>query len=161
MFLEASARALAILQGNFATDLAALATAKSVAGIDATIHFYDEQPAAVFATRDLPGLGVYGVGASTNSRRQDQRDSVVTVSVEYYCRGTDATVIGKQTKLAVEAILRSIDRMAGGGGVVLAGDPDNSVQAEVFGLAVAPGQTSYEDGCRVRFPVMVEDTGLS
>lgn len=165
MFLEATDRALAILEANFSTDIEALAVAKSVLGIDAEVTVYDRQPVAVVASlKDsaFPALGVYTAGGTAQSRRQDERLGTVTVVVEYYARRPDQpTLLGKQTELAVEAILRSLDRMAGAGGVVLAGDPEHSVIVEIFGLSRVEGLKTYEDGARVRFPVVAQDTGLT
>lgn len=164
MFLEAADRTVAVLTANFAADHAALATAKGVAGVDSTVTIHDRLPMAVVASIEgntFPAIGVYTAGGSAHSRRQDERMGTVVVVVEYYARSeTLPLTLGKQVELAVEAILRTVDRMAGAGGVVLAGDPDNSVVVEVFGTSRVRGANYFEDGCRVRIPCVVQDTGL-
>lgn len=166
MIFDAVKRAHEILAANFAADLNALITAKSLTGAVSATTVFDRLGSDSFAadvTFTTAGLGVYWGGqAQTQARHQDLRESVVWVEAEYYARGDDPAVLAKQAELAAEAVLRSVDRMGGDGSVLGAAEQRNSVTIQGPRLAyLKDGEKSYEDQVIVRFPMIDEDQGLA
>jgi len=132
MIHDAIERLYTQLNANFATDMAAVITEKGagVVGLVATATVIKRQTAEIFVQKSQapPAIGIYGVRATTQAKDQTKRDSKNVIGVDYYATGTDASKLQKQTELAAEAIMRSVDRLAGsGGGVFGAAVEEDSV----------------------------------
>jgi len=164
-----------VLIANYPADLAAIAAAKipavpvlpTAGGIDATINLYKYLDAESFATVEqnlLPGLGLDWENVLTQARRADRRDHFHYLVADYFARGTDATILGKQIALAAEALLHRIDQIASSvsaaSGVYGAGEADLSIRIEQYPMG-GFGQDTYEGRFRIHFPVQEEDTGLT
>lgn len=160
-----------ILVANFTADLTTLATAKGIAvlptagGIDATVTLYKWADAESFVPVEqnlLPGLGVNWETIATQARRQDKRDSTHYLVADYFARGADSTVLGRQLALVAETLLHRIDQIwnTASGFVYGAGEPEGSIRLEQFPLG-SYGQDTYEGRLRIHFPVNEEDQGLT
>ena len=146
-----------VLTTNFNTDLAALCAAKTVTAptsIVGSVHKREGLLAWAVDPANLPGLGVVTTRSVTGAKNQAKRDATTVVQVIYYTMGQDAAVLGAQVELAAEAILLSIDRVAGSGtGQVWgAGEARDSVLVEMYGTAQTKDAGWFEDGCQVEFP---------
>lgn len=146
-----------VLGTNFTTDLTTLCTAKSVTAptaIVGSVHKREDLLAWGTNPANLPGLGVISIRSVTGAKNQTKRDALTTVRVTYYTMGQDAAVLGAQVELAAEAILLSIDRVAGSGtGQVWgAGEARDSVLVEMLGTALTKDAGWFEDGVIVEFP---------
>lgn len=160
MIYDAIEGAYTVVLTNFATDLAALATAKGVT-ITTTASIVKRQKAETFGTYQiaLPAVGVYGKKVVTQGKSNGYRDNLSTVVFDYYAVGPDPVILAKQAELAAEALLKSIDRLNG---------------ADPYGAGVLPGSITVEfnDGFEevqipnyarraiVTCPVWDQDTGL-
>jgi len=164
VFTDVIEAAASVVTANFTTLLTALAAAKGVT-LDPTITVYKRQNANLFAalkTTTLPGVGIYGLGAQTNARRQDLRDSSVLTVFDYFARGPDPAALLVQGELAAEVLLMCIDRLGGSAvGVYGAGEATLSVQVSIAPAVRAAGETYYEENVLVQFLVDERDTGLS
>lgn len=161
---DAIERCVAVLAANFATDLAALAAAKSVTLFSTTATLYPRLGARGFETQTLPGIGVHARSLTTTlPRNQALRDSNTTVIVEYLARTptgatvADAATLGKQGELAAQAILRAADRMAGAGDVL----DVQSIEVATEGAQKREGQTQWEVLMEIRFTVITREQGLT
>lgn len=165
MIYDAIERAFAIANANFATDLAALETAKSV-DIDATVTLYKRQMAELFADEDnLPGLGVYGTTTTSHAARgpsgSAHRDSQNNVVFDYYAVGTDAETLSIQVELAAEALVGLFDKMLGGSqGIIDAGAAENSILVQISPVAQIEGSKNFERRVTVSGPIEDRDSGL-
>lgn len=114
MFYEAIARAEEVIALRFATDFAALVTAKSISQtLTSTVTLY-KVPAAVFGLgRALPGLGIYTPRASTGAKAQGAREAQVALVLDYLARVQTAELAHLQAQVAAEALMKCIDRFAG------------------------------------------------
>jgi hypothetical protein len=161
---DALERVADIVAANFAVDLAALATAKGVT-IDTTATIYKRRSKETFGTKrnpTLPGIGIFWLSGATNARRQDERDTTLTMVLDYYALDTDPDRLAEQVELAVEALLRSVDRLGeGAAGVLGAGEPENSIQLQHTPTSVLEGAETYEERAQVLFPIIDQDVGLS
>lgn len=135
MIFDALERAYTVANTNFATDMAAIVTAKGLSGLTTTATFVKRQRAETF--RDLgaplPACGVYWAGLVTQAKNQQKRDGVVSLVYDYYAEGdeTEVVEVSKQVELAVTALLLSVDRMAGGADLVFGGgEGDGSITVE-------------------------------
>lgn len=157
-----------VLDSNFETDLAALCVAKSVTAPSALVapnsstSVRTREALVAWGTdaENLPGLGVTSLRSVTGGKNQRKRDSTTTVAVTYYSTGQDAAVLGAQIELAAEAILLSIDKVAGSGSgqVWGAGEARDSVEVEMLGTAQMLDSDWFEDGVVVSFPCNDRDT---
>lgn len=163
---DAVERAVAVLTANFDADMAAIVTDRAVAVTAQVATVYKRREWSVFAelstfSQAAPGIGVYATEATTNAKRQNERDWTVSVVAEYYARGPDPAKLAVQAELAVEAILRSVDRMNEGllGSRILdAGGPANSVSVECSRTAhLESGDRYYEELAKVTFPVVDQE----
>lgn len=149
----------------FGPKLAALATAKQHQEIVQSATVYPRRRAVDFAAKDgaeLPAIGVYSLGNTlTNARRQDLRDSLVTVVLDYFARGKDSEALVVQAELAAEAMVGCVDKVYGSAvGVFGAGEAEASVLVTMFDVAPY-GEEYYEQRVTVRFEVNERDTGLT
>lgn len=163
MIRTAVDRVFSVLQTNFNTDFASIATAAGVAAV--TADFYKRQSAERFANKTSVGIGVYQVGGSTSRRKPGAapgagiRDTTVDVMVDWYIRGSDDELVAQQTEIAVEAILRSVDRMPDAV-VWFAADGSANVTWDIERAALVDDGGIIEERALVRFPVIVRETGL-
>jgi hypothetical protein len=129
---DAIERLYTALFTNFATDMAAVITEKGagVVGLVNTATVIKRQTAEIFVQKAQapPAIGIYGIRATTQAKDQGKRDSKNSIGIDYYATGTNPSQLQKQTELAAEAIMRTIDRLAGsGGGVFGAAVEEDSV----------------------------------
>jgi hypothetical protein len=152
-----------VLDANFDADLTALCTAKGVATptgiVGGTVRKREGLLAWATSPANLPGLGVTSQGAQTGAKNQAKRDSTVTVQAAYYSTGQDAALLGAHVELAAEAIMLSVDRMAGSGSGLVWGVAEgrDSVRIETMGTAFTRDANWFEDGVVVEFPANDRD----
>jgi hypothetical protein len=83
----------------------------------------------------IPVLGIVALRCTTNAKDQGKRDSLTTVEWDYYAEAATVASLGvlqKQVELAAQAILYTIDRLAGSGLQVFGGgDLPGSVEVTV------------------------------
>lgn len=165
MIYDAIEAVYTVVLANFATDMAALVAAKSVADVNAKINVVKRQPAETYVDRGLalPAVGVYGLRIATQAKNQGARDNVSTVVLDYYAEGADPVVLAKQVELAAEALLVSVDKVTpSGGGVFGAAELVGSVTIELTESYVEakPDATDrrYWRRALISFPVHDRDT---
>jgi hypothetical protein len=153
----------AALNANFATDMVALVTAKSLTGITTTATIIKRQTAEVIIAKRAtqPTIGFYPTTFRTQAKDQGKRDTRCWLEVVYVATGEDPAAIGKQIELALESILRSVDRLAGlGGGVFGAAVEDNSIDGELSDYYVDGQAPNYYQTGTMRIPVDDRENGL-
>ena len=158
-------RVWVVVNTNFAADMAAVITAKGLgaAGLTATATIIKRQTAEIFAAKQatVPTIGVYGIRAVTQAKDQGKRDSQNTVGIDYYATGMDASKLQKQVEVAAEALLRSVDRIAGsGGGVFGAAVQDGSITVDLLDGYTEGAAPAYIGVATVTFPVDDREDGL-
>lgn len=118
-----------VLAANFATDYAALLTAKGVASPGAvTLIKRQSVPTALRYGKAPPFLGIVSLAAQTQAKDQSKRDNRGLVAFDFYQIGSDPEVVAQQSELAAEAVLMSVDRFnTAGGGLFGGGDVPQSV----------------------------------
>jgi hypothetical protein len=157
MIYDAVETVYAVVNANFATDYAALAAAKGVTVVT-PVGIIKRQKADIFVPlgATLPAIGIYGLSATTQVKDQAKRDVFCTMAFDFYDRGTDPVALAKQTELAAEALLLSIDRMwptAAGG----AGEGDNSITVTLMDGYDETAELQYERRATITFPLMNRD----
>ena len=171
MIYDAVEQVYTALAANFTNDLALLAAAKG-ASITTTVDLIKRQSADIFLGlgkgKSAPACGIYGSDATTQRRDQgltagSKRDSIVSITCDYYCEGNDPDVIAKQGELAAEAILLSMDRLPSyPGGIYAVAEQNESVQVNVtegYEEAKADeGGRTYQRRVTVQFPTYVRDS---
>jgi hypothetical protein len=167
MLYDAIETVYAVVLANFATDLAALASAKGVT-ITTTADIIKRQRAETFVAFGKgvtsPAIGIFSIRGLTQAKWQTQRDTDCTVVCDYYARSADPSALAIQAELAAEALLKSMDRIwptAAGG----AGEGDRSVTIEMTDAYVETVSSEtetarWEHRAMVTFTVQVRDTGL-
>jgi hypothetical protein len=158
-------QAYVIASANFATDIAALTTAKGVTALGAVTIIKRQRaetskrlanPATTLKT-----LGIYVTRAMTQAKDQQKRDSLSTLVYDLYVEGLDPSLLAKQAELGVEALLRSIDRFAvSGAGVFGAGELLRSVNIQMSDGYEETVTPRYWHRAEVTFPVHDRDEGL-
>lgn len=164
MYYDAVERVVSIVEANFETDMRAVVADKSESGITATATIHSRRPAALFAdkTADLPGIGIYPTTARTQARHATIRDSRIDMVIEYCAVGSNPDQLEKQVELAVESLLRSIDRIGEGtDGVLGGGELTGDIETEIFGAGMAAGQRYFEEVGTLRFTVIDREQGLT
>lgn len=152
-----------VLNDNFATDMAALVTAKGVTGLTTTATIIKRHSAEDIIARRAtqPTIGFVPTTFRTQAKDQGKRDTRAVLEVVYVATGEDPAKVGKQVELALESILRSVDRLAGnGGGVFGAAVEEGSIDGELsdyYGEGQAPNY--YQIGT-LRIPVDDREDGL-
>lgn len=139
-----------VLAANFAADYAALLAAKSVAS-PGTVTIIKRQSVntALRYSQAPPFVGVFSLAGKTQAKDQSKRDTEGLVAFDIYMTGagaTGASLVASQVELAAEAVLLTVDRLAGSGrGVYGAGelpfgttvqlsdDTDEEVQQGLYG----------------------------
>jgi hypothetical protein len=159
--------AAATLDAHFETDLQALLDAHEVVGADAGLTVYKRRMAEIFVpdAKDgqLPGCGVYSLTGRTRAKVQGERFAQLVLVFDYFARGADPEVLSAQCELAVEALLQTVDRLAGADPadqLVGAGEEEFGISVHIQGTAQADGQQLYEDRVLVTVPVTSRDQGL-
>jgi len=151
------------LDANFATDMAALVTAKGLTGITTTATIIKRQTAEVIIAKRAtqPTIGFYPTTFRTNAKDQVKRDTRCIVEVVYVATGADPAAIGKQVELALESILRSVDRLAGSGaGVFGAAVEDKSIDGDLSDYYTDGEAPNYYQIGTMRIPVDDREDGL-
>lgn len=161
MLYDAIERMASILSANFVADLTTLCGAKSltvpstpvvVKRMDMNLH--------IAANGSLPALCVYQNSATTQAKMAQARESHATVNVDYMDRVAlaDLDTMLKQVELVAEAILLSVDRMAGdpAGHIWEAGGANDSVTVTLADREDAP-EGEYQRLLTVSVPVTDHD----
>ena len=105
-----------------------------------------------------PRLGLHSVRGSTQAKDQQKRDNTTFLLADYYLEGTDPALLAAQAELAVEAVLRIVDRLAlSGGGVYGAGELRDSVSWQMSDGYDEARQDLYWHRAQVTFPVHDRD----
>lgn len=177
---DAVERTLEVVDANFDADMTALVAAKVTAArlsqvqadkMDTTATIYERLSAAEFAAHPdeegpdqekLPGIGIFSGPMTTQAKWQGRRDARAVVVIEYFALGDDPVVLEKQTELAQEALLRSIDRIpdAAPAGELGAGELKDEISVIPLGASRERGMDFYQDGVTITFPILEQDTGL-
>ncbi len=177
---DAVERTLEVVKANFDTDMAALVAAKVTASrlsqeqadaMDKGATIYERLAAEEFAAHPdeegpdqekLPGIGVYAGPMTTQAKWQGRRDARASVVIDYFAQGTDPIVLGKQTELAAEALLRSIDRIpeASPAGELGAAELKDEIAVLIVGSSRTEGLDYYQDRVTLTFPILEQDIGL-
>lgn len=157
MFYDAIERSYTVIDANFATDMAAIVTAKSETVVATTATVYKRRIGSGLAEDDTTAIAIYAITSTTDSKRQGRRDGRINMVWEYWCYGTDPDVVSITVELAIEALLMSIDKLIGGDSVMGAGEREGSVIVDPSNLAKLDGSDLYEDFCRIRFPIVDRD----
>lgn len=129
MIYDLVERAYTVLAANFATDYTALLTEKTVSS-PGTVKIVKRQKVETALRYGVlpPLMGVISIAAQATAKMQTRRDTQGLVAYDFYLTGTDPAVVAKQVEIAAEAALKSVDRLAGAGGVFGAGEIPLSVQ---------------------------------
>lgn len=156
MIFDAIEQLYTALNANFATDMAALVTDKGLTGITTTATIIKRQTAEVIIAKRAtqPTIGIVPARFTTQAKDQAKRDSKNWLEVVYVATGSDPAAIGKQVELALESILRSIDRLAGqGGGVFGAAVQEDSIEGDVSDYYTEGQAPNYYQLGTLRFRV--------
>lgn len=163
MIYDAVEKAYEIVLANFATDMAAVVAAKSETVFSTTATIEKRQSAEKYIALGAPKptLGVVGRGAVSQAKvGSGWRDNVSSVTLDYFCNGSDPVKVSKQAELAAEALLRCIDKMpnSGGGAVVFgAGELRGSITIEFSDAYEKDGSGSWYRRAQVTFPLTDRD----
>lgn len=172
MIHEAIDRVHTTLKDNFNTDYAAALpaggpalTLATTGGLQSTGDFFKRLAAEVFGRSTQFGIGVYQdpSGGRTNARRPGGiRDTTVVVLVDFHIRGDNPDDVAVQTEVAIDAIVRSADRMleADANGVRAAGAERDSIAWDVDRTPLWDDVRIPQERAKVRIPMVVRDTGL-
>lgn len=159
-------RVFEIVDANFNTDFAALATAASVPVL--TAQMYKRLSAERFKDYTNVGVGVYHDGGGTSRRRpgsasgSGRRDSRIEVILDWYIKGSDEDETMVQTELAVDALLRSVDEMVPDAARLVwgAGDARESINWTITRTPPTSDTHIAEERAIVRVPLTVRDDDL-
>lgn len=177
---DAVERTLEVVKANFDTDMSALVAAKVTDGrlsqeqadaMDKDATIYERLAAEEFAAHPddegpaqekLPGIGIYAGSLTTQAKWQGRRDARAVVVLDYFAQGDDPIVLGKQTELAAEALLRSIDRIpeAATAGELGAAELKDEISVQIAGSSRERGLDYYQDRVTLTFPILEQDSGL-
>lgn len=159
------ARCMTVLGDNFNTDMLALVQAAGLENqVDVNVTLFSRRNAGQVATlyrgEKLPGIGVYVLRGTTHAAWANKvRLWRCNVAFDYLAAGPsrkeDADLLMQQAELAVEAILRTVDRLSGDpvGLVSGAGEAEDSVAVDL-----APVTLEQVRGPQVRALVRVPVT---
>jgi len=162
MIFDAVEAMTTVLTANFSADFTALAAAKSVADLPSPPTFVKRQKAEMFATLGvtLPAIGIYVLRSVTMAKWQAVRDPRCTGVFDWYARLADPELLAKQTELAAEAMLRTVDRLSSSGSIYGAGELPDSITIEVTDGYDKSIEPSYDRRATVTFSVYDRDSGL-
>lgn len=164
MIYDAIEDSAGIMEQFFETDMRTVIADKGEAAIDPEIDIHKRRDALwIIGHKDVdrPQMGIYVSSALTSAKYQQQRESVNAIIFDYICRGSDGEVIEKQAELAVEAIMLCVDRMAGVGSIMGAGEAPETVSVDVDRTAQVEGANYYQERIIVGVPIRTVDTGLT
>jgi len=160
------------LTQNFTADLTAILSARSLS-LDPTVTVYPRLMGPYILEEGnglaLPGIGVYLVSADTNAKTQTQRKWKGGTAIDYVAQLSAQDDIFAQMELAVEAIMKSIDRIdfavwtgiaGGSGGVYGAGDQELGTKVRFLPPTKLPDQALYSGRVIVTVPTWQQDQGL-
>lgn len=163
MLFDCVERAYTVTAANFATDLTALLTAKSVAALSGTLVIAKRSSAESHKkwNGDPPYLDIRGLRAATVANDQGKRDSICELEWDFYLEGSNPSLIAKQAELAAEAVLQTIDVLAeSGDGLVGAGEEWRSITVEMSDGNMEAKEDLYWHRAVVRAPVFDRDEGV-
>lgn len=152
-----------VLNTNFATDMAALVAAKGVTGLTTTATIIKRHGAEDIIARRAtqPTIGFVPVTFRTQAKDQGKRDTRATLEVVYVATGADPAKVGKQVELALESILRSVDRLAAsGGGVFGAAVEDGAIDGELSDYYADGEAPNYYQIGTMRIPIDDREDGI-
>jgi hypothetical protein len=156
-------QAYTVLAANFATDYAALLSAKSVTS-PGTVKLVKRQKVetALRYGAQPPLLGIVSLAARTQAKDQGKRDTQALVGYDFYVSGSDPALVAKQVELGAEACMRSVDRLAASGlGVFGAGETPLSVTITLSDDEEEEVQEGkYGRRATVSFPMWDRDEGV-
>lgn len=165
MIRRAVERVYSVVSANFNTDFAALAAAAGVPAV--TADFYKRLAAPGFWRKTTAGVGVYhGSGASERRKAgaaagSGVRDTRVDVVLDWWIRGHEPDVLAVQTEIAIDALVRSIDRVPDeASGVWSAADARDSITWTIERSTLTDEGRIATERAIVVCPLRVRDTGL-
>lgn len=165
MIRRAVERVYSVVSANFNADFATLAAAAGVPPV--TADFFKRQAAPVFWKRTTAGVGVYhGSGASERRKAgaaagSGVRDTRVDMVLDWWIRGDDPEMLAVQTEIAIDALVRSIDRVPDeASGVWSAADARDTITWTVERSTLSDAGRIATERAIVIFPLRVRDTGL-
>lgn len=161
MIYDAVEKAYAVVAANFAADMAALVAAKGET-VDATTATLEKRQRAekyIELGAAKPTIGIWSRGALTQAKvGTGWRDNVTSIVLDYYCSGTNPSVVAKQAELAAEALLQSVDRLPNSGaGVYGSGELRGSVTVELTDGYLKDGAAKWYRRAQVTFPLTDRD----
>ncbi len=146
------------IKANFATHIAAVATDRSVT-LDSAFTFYKRERVETFHKRTLPGVGLWGLSAKTGAKRVERRDWIVTMVIDYFARSSDRNKLGEQVELAMEAMMRVVDGLAGSG-TLMGASEDEFTTAAIHDIDELIQETTtgpFVAGFRLQVPIRQRD----
>jgi hypothetical protein len=161
-------RVHSIVSTNFNGDFSTLASAAGVPALTlAAGDFFKRLAAEVFAQKVAVGIGYYQDGGATQAKRPGAalsgiRDTTVVVVIDWYLSGDNPDDVAVQTEVALDALLRSIDRMLepDANGVRAAGAERGSIVWEITRTPLIDDSRIATERAKLRVPFTVRDTGL-
>lgn len=160
-------RAHSVVSTNFNADFSDVAAGTGVPLIQlAAGDFFERLAAEVFALKVAVGIGIYHGGGATTRRRPGAgsgaaiRDSRVDVVLDWWITGDNPDDVAAQTELAIQALLRSIDRMPDGTNIVHAAEDDEAITWTVERTTQVTEQRIAVERAVIRFPAWHRETGL-
>lgn len=166
MIRDAVERVFSVVSANFNAEFAALATAAGVPSV--TADFYKRQAAEIFSLKTTAGLGIYHDGGSAQTSEggaagSRRRTATVIIVLDWWIQGSDPDIVAQQTEIAVDAALRTVDRLVGfdqASGVGGAAVTDDSFSWRVERVHESTEQGAVMERAVMRFPIQVRDEGL-
>jgi hypothetical protein len=162
--------AATIVTANFATAFATLAVAKTVPNLTIPAVVEKRQDAEIAVSlgalgtdlrNQVPIIGIWGKKATTQAKNQSRRHNACILVFDWYMRGADPVVMGKQTEIAAEALLQCVDLLAGAGsGIYGGGETPGSVTIDFTQGYDQSIQPNYDRRVTLTFAVQQLDTGL-
>lgn len=154
----------AALEEHLSAELATVAAAHEVS-LDTEFTLFKRERAPTFLKRVTgPGVGVWFESARTGAQSQNRRDWTLMAVVDYGVTGGDRDQVAEQVELAIEAIMRVVDRLATTGTLLEAAARGDSVIAiqdlseNVQAALASPSQVSpIVAAARVRIPIQQRD----
>lgn len=163
MLYDPVEKVYAALTTHFASDMGTLVAAKGLTGITTTAVIIKRQTAEVIIAKRAvqPTIGIIPTVFRTQAKSQQKRDTRVWIETVYVATGPDPAAIGKQVELALESILRSVDRLADqAAGVFGAAVEDDSIDGDLSDYYAEGQAPNYYQIGTLRFPVDDMEDGL-
>lgn len=160
-------RAHSVVSTNFNTDFSDVAAGTGVPLLTlAAGDFFNRMAAEIFQLKVAVGIGVYHDGGATTRRRPGAgsaaaiRDSRIDVVLDWWITGANPDDVAAQTELAVQALLRSIDRMPDGTNIIRAAEGEDAVRWEIQRTQLSAETRIAVERALIRFPAWTRETGL-